>query len=75
MPTNVLSGNYTALSWPPDGNNAGFVAITGTVDGTSVEVIGADAIAVGAGLTTAGSGTVTLNAGDVLEIIAHERRV
>ena len=66
LPTNVLSGSYTAMSWP----GAGFIAVTAASDNTSVTVLGLGQLvpSVDAGMGATG-GTVTLNAGDVLEVV------
>jgi hypothetical protein len=66
LPTNVLSGSYTALSWP----GSGFIAITAASDNTAVTVLGLGQLVpnADAGITATG-GTVTLNAGDVLELV------
>ena len=70
LPATALTGNYNGLAWPASGLRAGFFAITGTSDGTSVVVTGKGAVAAGAGIDQNGNGTVHLDAGDVLEIVA-----
>jgi hypothetical protein len=70
LPATALSGNYTTLGWPAAKDRAGFVAVTATRDGTTVDVFGSGAFAAGAGIDAAGTGTVTLDRGDVLELVS-----
>ncbi len=70
LPATALTGNYNGLAWPASGLRAGFFAVTGTTDGTTVVVTGKGAIAAGDGIDGNGNGTVHLDAGDVLEIVA-----
>jgi hypothetical protein len=70
LPATALTGNYNGLAWPASGLRAGFFAITGTSDGTTVTVTGKGSIAAGDGIDQNGNGTVHLDAGDVLEVVA-----
>lgn len=70
LPTNVLTRDYVALSWPAATNSAGLVAITATEDGTEVTLLGAGEFAPGAGIDGTGHGTVSMNRGDVLEVMS-----
>ncbi len=85
LPSTAMTGNYRVVGHegvtlvdPVSGATAsqgGYMALTGTVDGTTVSVQTASTAAIAAGpgvaATTAGSTlTLTLNAGDVAELVA-----
>ena len=70
FPTNAWTMSYTGLSWPSNGNRAGFLAITAQEDDTDVDLTGSGLFKAGGGIDAMGSGTVKLNAGDVLEAVA-----
>ncbi|MEZ4224417.1 MAG: IgGFc-binding protein [Polyangiaceae bacterium] len=70
LPATALSGSYTSATWPAAPNRAGFLAVTATVDGTSVQVSGRGDFTAGAGLDAKGNGTVSLDRGDVLQILS-----
>jgi hypothetical protein len=70
LPTNALTGAYTALSWPSTTSRAAFIAVTATEADTEVQVVGRGAFVPGAGIDAAGRGKVKLARGDVLELVA-----
>ncbi len=71
LPTTVMTGNYTTLSWPSVFNRASLIAVTAIEDGTNVQLFGSGAVAAGGGIDASGSGTVTLDRGDVLQVLAE----
>lgn len=70
LPATALTGEYTVLSWPSQGNTASFYAVTATENDTKVELEGRGAFAPGASIDKDGNGQVTLQRGDVLEVVA-----
>jgi hypothetical protein len=70
LPATALTGSYTVLSWPAQSEGSGFIAVTGTEDGTQVEVFGAGAFAAGGGIDASGKGKVRLDRGGVLELVS-----
>ncbi len=70
LPVTALTETYSSVTWPAAPKRAGFLAITATSDGTSVQVLGQGAFAAGAGIDAQGNGTVSLNRGDVLQILS-----
>ncbi len=76
LPSTAMTGNYrvTARRGWPAANMGGYIAITGTADGTQVKIklSGTAKILGGAGIAAAGAGAVvqfTFNQGDVLELV------
>ena len=70
LPATALTGDYTVMSWPSQGNTASFFAVTATADNTRVLVSGNGRFRPGAGIDRDGKGAVTLDRGDVLEVLA-----
>ena len=79
LPEHVLTGNYMIGGWPTWGSDLtgdwspGFIAVVGTVDGTTVDL---DSTAYTAGGTPGavapgGSTSFTLNRGDVAQIVGR----
>jgi hypothetical protein len=71
FPSNVLTGSYSAMTWPSTAAGQGFISVVGTRPGTQVTVTGSGRFAAGAGIDATGSGVVTLGEGDVLQLIAE----
>jgi len=70
LPATALTGDYTVLSWPSQGNTASFYAVTATADDTHVTLTGRGSFRPGAGVSRGGDASVTLQRGDVLEVVA-----
>jgi hypothetical protein len=70
LPATALTGDYTVLSWPSNGNTASFYAVTATADDTTVSLTGRASFRPGGGIDRTGTGQVMLNRGDVLEVVA-----
>jgi hypothetical protein len=70
LPATALTGDYTVLSWPSQGNTASFYAVTATADDTHVTLEGAGSFRPGGGVDRSGSGQAILQRGDVLEVVA-----
>jgi hypothetical protein len=70
LPATSLTGDYTVLSWPSNGNTASFYAVTATQDATTVSLSGRASFRPGGGVDRSGNGQIMLNRGDVLEVVA-----
>ena len=70
LPATALTGDYTVLSWPSQGNTASFYAVTATADDTHVTLTGHGNFRPGGGVDKSGNAQVTLQRGDVLEVVA-----
>jgi hypothetical protein len=86
LPSTAMTGNYrvtgihgwsaSALLGPAREVSNGYIAITGTQDGTTVKVRNRARILAGGGITATNAGgelTLTLNAGDVAELVSEAR--
>ncbi len=70
LPATALTGDYTVVSWPSQGNTASFFTVTATADDTRVLLDGRGSYRPGGGVDRAGKGAVSLDRGDVLQVLA-----
>ncbi len=70
LPATALTGDYTVMSWPSQGNTASFYAVTATADNTHVSLEGHGQFRPGGGVDRDGKGDIALDRGDVLEVLS-----